>query len=180
MGTLDGLWTDMNEPTNACNGACASTSAANVTHPPYTVHNLFLGLPLDYATLAMDVQYSPGVVEYNAHNLYPTTEAQVTSAALESIRKERSFVLSRSTWMGTGTKAATWLGDNISLFASMALSIPGVLELSMSGNPFSGADICGYSGQATAELCARWTSPGLILRFSLRILFELTKPAQEN
>ena len=46
--------------------------------------------------------------------------------ALQTIRKKRSFVLSRSTFAGSGQFTAHWTGDNRATYDDMYYSIPGM------------------------------------------------------
>jgi len=48
----------------------------------------------------------------------------------------------------------------------MKLSITGVMFQNFIGVPLSGADICGFTGDTTAELCARWHVIGAFYPFS--------------
>jgi len=94
------------------------------------------------------------------------TEAIATCAALETLMSERCFVLSRSTFPGHGSHAGHWLGDNDSSFSDMYYSIPGILYMQMFGIPLVGADICGFSGNTTEELCGRWMALGALYPFA--------------
>ncbi len=161
---VDGLWIDMNEISNFLDGSPSSNSPVN--NPPYAINNRNYQAPLNTKTLPMDAIHFNGVQEYNIHNLYGLTEAIATKYALETIKKKRSFILSRSTFASSGVHTAHWLGDNTSKWADLAASIPGILNFNMFGIPLVGADICGFNGDTTEELCNRWTALGSFYPFS--------------
>jgi alpha-glucosidase (family GH31 glycosyl hydrolase) len=85
---------------------------------------------------------------------------------MESIRGKRSLVVTRSSFAGTGHHVAHWLGDNTSEWPDLYYSIPGILSMQMFGIPLVGADICGFSGATTKELCTRWLELGAFYPFS--------------
>ena len=76
---VDGLWFDMNEISNFCNGACQSEEKQrggrggvgfDPNNPPYQINNMGGKAPLNSKTTDMDCQHSGGVLEYNTHNFF--------------------------------------------------------------------------------------------------------------
>jgi alpha-glucosidase len=68
----------------------------------------------------------------------------------------RPFILSRAGSAGIQRYAANWLGDNMSRWDHLALSIPMSLGLGLSGHAFVGADIGGFGENCEPELLIRW------------------------
>jgi alpha-glucosidase len=162
----DGLWIDMNEISNFQNGGSFDPNAA-VNNPPYAINNFASKASLDTKTLPMDALHASGNYrEYDVHNLYGLSEAIATKIALEKAQGVRSFVLSRSTFPSSGVHTSHWLGDNHATWQDMWRSIPGILNMQMYGVPMVGADICGFLGATTEELCARWSAMGAFYTFS--------------
>jgi alpha-glucosidase len=78
----------------------------------------------------------------------------------------RPFVLTRSGYAGIQRHAAVWTGDNASRWSHLAGSIPMLLNLSLSGVAFCGADIGGFFRSCTPELYARWIQLGALYPFA--------------
>ncbi|NXH48843.1 LYAG glucosidase, partial [Dicaeum eximium] len=160
---FDGLWIDMNEPSNFMDGSEHGCPPGEFDSPPYTP--AVLGDSLSAKTVCASAKQKLSV-HYNLHNLYGLMEAKATASALIKIRGKRPFVISRSTFPSQGRYSGHWLGDNRSQWKDMGYSIPGLLSFSLFGIPLVGADICGFSGSTSEELCTRWMQLGAFYPFA--------------
>jgi hypothetical protein len=59
-----------------------------------------------------------------------------------------------------------WTGDNQSKWPHLRLSIPMIINMGLSGQPFSGPDIGGFHDNASPELFARWMGFGALFPFA--------------
>jgi alpha-glucosidase (family GH31 glycosyl hydrolase) len=76
------------------------------------------------------------------------------------------MIIERSAFAGMGKFGSRWLGDNWSDYSYMGYSVTGVMMHNVIGIPLAGADICGFLGNTTPELCARWHIVGAFYPFS--------------
>ena len=133
-----GFWNDMNEP-----------SVFDV--PTKTIELTALhdggGLGTSHAT---------------NHNIYGM---EMTRGTYEGVRRllpdERPFILTRASYAGGERYSAAWTGDNVASWEHLAMAIPMCLNMSISGQPFIGADIGGFIGHPSGELFARWLQLGV-------------------
>ncbi|CAA6675045.1 unnamed protein product [Spirodela intermedia] len=199
---VDGLWIDMNEVSNFCTGQCEMPTAAhpcpvpnsdtpwicclvckNITEtrwdePPYKINASGSQVPLGFKTIATSATHYGGVLEYNAHSLYGFSQAVATRRALQGLQGKRPFILTRSTFVGSGALAAHWTGDNKGTWEDLRYSISTMLNFGIFGMPMVGSDICGFYPAPTEELCNRWIELGAFYPFS-RDHSNLHSPRQE-
>lgn len=133
---LAGIWNDMNEPATG-----------------------------DISPYAM--RFGNGRYSHERyHNQYALLMAMGTTAGLKRAQPDRrTFVLSRAGFAGIQRYAANWMGDNLSRWDHLWLSVPMAMGFGISGQPFVGADIGGFEGSSNAELFLRWMQYGTLTPF---------------
>jgi len=174
---FDGLWIDMNEPANFDTnfpGHLNCPTNDKLEMPPYPTkiswHPNNPSQRISDKTICMtsvQTDDQKNYTHYDVHSLFGYFESVATNEALRALRPaKRPFVLSRSTFPGSGGYAAHWLGDNTASWTQMAMSVVGLVEMSAFGIPMVGADICGFFQEPSEELCARWMQLGAFYPFS--------------
>ena len=144
---VDGIWNDMNEP--------ADFTGSGVVRPSYTVPDRVIGAndghPASMARL---------------HNAFASGMNAATRKAFTTHRPdERGFVLTRAGYAGIQRYAAVWTGDNHSWWEHIALMIPMLTNIGLSGVAFTGGDVGGFQVNAGGELYARWVAAACLAPF---------------
>lgn len=103
----------------------------------------------------------------DAHNVYGLLMNQAGFDGLRAVHPERRpFIVSRSGWAGTQRYAWNWTADVESTWEGMRQQVATLLGLGLSGVPFSGFDIGGFSGVVPdAELYLRWLQMAVFVPF---------------
>jgi len=95
-----------------------------------------------------------------AHNVYGLNMARASYEGAKAAFNKRPFVLTRSGYAGLQRYTAIWTGDNVSADSHMLLGVRLLNSLGLSGVPFTGMDIGGFSGNASVPLYERWIQIG--------------------
>ena len=100
------------------------------------------------------------------HNVYGYMMHKSTYEGLLNLNNnKRPFILTRSFYLGSHKYSAMWIGDSISNFEHLQLSISMLLSLSVSGFSFIGADVGGFADNAKPNLMNRWYQLGIFYPF---------------
>ncbi|ORX58668.1 alpha glucosidase [Hesseltinella vesiculosa] len=137
----------------------------NLLSPNYAIYNSNGNLSAH--AVATTAQFYGDVPLYDIKNLYGHAMSYHTRNAIQShYPKQRPFVLTRSTFAGTGNRAGHWTGDNFSQWDYLKVSIATIFSMNLFGISYTGADVCGFNGDATEELCTRWSQLGAFYTFA--------------
>ncbi|WP_167500235.1 glycoside hydrolase family 31 protein [Streptomyces malaysiensis] len=138
---FSGVWHDMNEP--------VSFAAFGETTLPRSARHALEGRGGDHR---------------EAHNVYGLAMARAGYEGLRELRPdERPFLFSRSGWAGLQRYGGSWSGDVATGWAGLRASLSLVIGLGLSGVPYSGPDIGGFTGFPSPELYLRWFQLGAYL-----------------
>jgi len=139
-----GIWHDMNEPATIA-------FMGDPTLPTGTRHR-FEGMGGDHG---------------EGHNVYGLMMNRAGYEGQRAARPERRpFIVSRSGWAGTQRYAWNWTADVESSWDGLRQQVATLVGLGLSGVPFSGSDIGGFSGVVPDdELYLRWLQLGVFVPF---------------
>lgn len=131
---IAGIWNDMNEPAN------------------FALETKTLKTACRHRT-----DFGPARHQ-DVHNVYGMQMARASFEGAQKFDPEtRPFVITRAAYAGVQRYAMMWTGDNSSNWDHLRDSVQMILNLSLSGVPFCGADVGGFLDNATPELLIRWT-----------------------
>ncbi|NXD16675.1 LYAG glucosidase, partial [Nothocercus nigrocapillus] len=167
---FDGMWIDMNEPSNFVEGSQEGCPSNNLENPPY-VPGVFGGRLQAGTICASSQQYLSS--HYNLHSLYGLTEAiashDVPARPLGSVLWYHLLQLPGDGPSCALMRPGAWQCVCVpqTLHGPDPICVPSaeVLLFNLFGVPLVGADICGFASDTTEELCVRWTQLGAFYPF---------------
>ena len=174
---MDGIWLDRNEAYNECDGECDNdlthtlNSNFSIPYNPLSdtenleTHSISVDA-MHYGETDEDKEVN---IEYNMHSIYGFLQSKHAYQFWQDdsrVSGNRPFIMSRSTFAGSGKYAGHWLGDNQPTWDDMRLSISGIFDFNLFGIPLVGADVCGSRGVAQDDLCARWMQLSVFYPFA--------------
>ena len=162
--SFDGIWLDGNEITNFCDGVCYESQRAK---DPIDNKLLYWpgGRDLETRTVSLDATHYGDNKEIDVHSLYGLIQGYRTKEWYK-LTDTRPFVISRSTFAGSGKYQGHWTGDNKSNNDWMGNSVTSAFLFNFFGIPFVGSDICGFYGNSSAYECSKWYKIGAIYPFA--------------
>jgi alpha-glucosidase len=142
---IAGIWNDMNEPSSFIQNEVGERTL------PHNARQGEDGRQVDHK---------------DVHNAYGFRMNQTTYEAWKRLRPaRRPFILTRSGAQGIQRYAAVWMGDNHSWWEHIIQHMTTCTGMGLSGVPFVGCDIGGFSANPNGELVARWIQLGAFTPF---------------
>ena len=173
---IEGFWNDMNEPSlfysperlrAFLNDMAALREKDNIEQEEFFLRVVggamgLMNSPADYASFYHEAD-GRKVRHDQVHNLYGGSMTRAAGEAFADLRPgQRTLLYSRSSFIGSHRYGGIWLGDNNSSWAQLLANIQMMPSVQMCGFLYSGADLCGFSCDATPDLALRWLEFGLL------------------
>ena len=162
---LDMVWQDM---------TCPAVAENFDNNYPYKT------LPLN--VMMVDKRSGEYVPNALVHNSFAINLIEATYAGLTKLRaseefegtynyKKRNFIIARGGYAGVHRSAAIWTGDSASSWDFLAINIPEILNIGLTGQPLSGSDVGGFASGSGSEgdgitnyqLFTRWMTSAAFL-----------------
>jgi alpha-glucosidase (family GH31 glycosyl hydrolase) len=155
MITFDGIFVDYLSPLNdKLNETCPNNKWNNPPYLPFGVQ-----APIYNGTICMDSRHEASK-HYNIHGLHSHYMIDETAKTLDRLLHNRTLLMSRHAFIGTGKHSVKWLGEYGSRWEDFRKSIIATFDMTMFGFSMSGADVCGFSGEIQMDVCENWIKAG--------------------
>ncbi|WPV68520.1 TIM-barrel domain-containing protein [Chitinophaga sp. LS1] len=106
-----------------------------------------------------------GTTHRQAHNVYGLEMVRASYEGARGAMNKRPFILTRAGYAGLQRYSAIWTGDNRAEDDHMLAGVRIMNSLGISGVPFTGMDIGGFTGNAGVGLYTRWMQLGAFLPY---------------
>ena len=151
----DGIWNDMTEPASFApfGGPC--------THFYHTI-------PMSCIHEEDSLKHQKRQIPHREfHNIFAHFFALAVHEGFERFKPDvRPFVTSRNFFAGTQRLVTVWTGDCTPTWQVLRQSLQLHMNLGLSGFPFVGTDIGGFTNMTSPELMARWIQLGAFYPFA--------------
>ncbi|MFA6435398.1 MAG: glycoside hydrolase family 31 protein [Elusimicrobiales bacterium] len=139
---VDGIWNDMNEPADFFDQT-GRTQADVVSN--------------DQGEMSLHAKN---------RNVFALLMARASYQGLEKLAPDRRpYLITRAGYAGIQRYSTMWTGDAPSTWDALALSVPMLQTLGLSGESFVGSDTGGFMGDSNGELLTRWYQVSFLTPF---------------
>lgn len=144
---IEGIWNDMNEP--------------SMWPWAFYLWKMVIPTGMYFGEDMLHTHAGKPAPHLRCRNVYGMMEDKATREGLLRLRPDRRpFVLTRAGYAGVGRYAIMWTGDNFSTWSQFKMTVPMLINLSLTGQPICGPDTGGFVLNASRELFARWMQLG--------------------
>ncbi len=99
------------------------------------------------------------------HNVYGLKMVESTYLGAKQLLGRRPFILTRAGYSGIQRYSAVWTGDNVASDDHMMAGVRLLNSMGLTGVPYTGMDVGGFTGGASKELFGRWVTIGAFSPF---------------
>jgi alpha-glucosidase (family GH31 glycosyl hydrolase) len=161
---FSGIWLDMNEISNMCDGLCTPPKEEAIIDYTKDIPYTPGGGTIEQETISLNSTHFGKILEANVHPFFGLMHTYNSYEFMRQIR--RPFLITRSHTFGSNRYGFHWTGDNYANFTFLKQSIFSNFMSGLWGIQMIGSDICGFGGNTTVEICSRFFQLGSLYPFS--------------
>lgn len=172
---IDGFWNDMNEPAIFYSEKRLKMVFERLEK--YKTMNLDVKTFFEFKDLVASLEKNPEdyrsfyhsyrgqkIRHDKVHNLFGYYMTRSAGEAFEELEPDKRILMfSRSSYIGMHRYGGIWMGDNKSWWSHLLMNLKMLPSLNMCGFLYTGADIGGFSCDATEDLVLRWLALGIFM-----------------